>query len=157
MDYIQSNALQRLCIQREYDQWYIDCHTEHTRPPVIDESFQPFFLGMLHLLPSVPPPVIDLKIQVSHKYYNLPDAICDGIDDVYSRIYHFSLVQWLENSCSLAGTNATITLDISFDFFVGNDYDLNIFQGTCEPYMRKLLAPLDRIEGVKLIIKISST
>ncbi|KJA26583.1 hypothetical protein HYPSUDRAFT_36293 [Hypholoma sublateritium FD-334 SS-4] len=157
VDYIQSNVLQCLRIQREYNQSYLYHHTEHTRPPVLDDSFQPFFLGMLHLLPSVPPPVLDLKIRVFHRYHYLQETICDGIDDVYSRIYHSSLVQWLENRCSLTGTQATITFDIRFLFFVANDYDPSIFQETCEPYMRKLFAVLDKMEGVKLVIKVSGS
>ncbi|KJA26581.1 hypothetical protein HYPSUDRAFT_63834 [Hypholoma sublateritium FD-334 SS-4] len=151
--YIQSNALQCLRIQRKYDQW---SHAESTKTPTLGQPFQPFFLGMLHLLPSVPPPEIDLKIQVSLKYYYLPTAIFDSLDYVYSRIYHFSLVEWLEKMCSSTGTQANITLVIEFDLFEirTNDYDPVIFQEIYEPYMHKLLAPLGRIKGVKLNIKI---
>ena len=152
MNYIESDVLHCLRIETEYDQWY----TEDEGSPAPDPPTQPIFLGMVHLLPSSPLPVLELSIEASLKYYHLPANICGGLDDVYSRIYHISLVQWLENRCSVTGTHATITLDISFEFFGDEDYDPEVFQGTCVPHMRKLLAPLDGIEGVKLNINISS-
>ena len=156
LQYIQSDVLQCLRIEREYHQIYLDDseYTDEIRPPAIDESFKPFFLGMRHLLPSVPPPSLDLKIRAVHDYYCLPKNICDGIDDIYSRIYHHSIPEWLKNSCSSAGTEATITFDIRLYFLSPHDFAPNSFQGTCEPYMRKLLASLERIKGVKLIINI---
>ena len=157
VDYIQSDMLQCLRIEREYHQIYLDdseYDTDDIRPPVIDDSFQPFFLGMRHLLPVVPPPSLDLKIRAFHDYYTLPNNICDGIDDVYSRTYHHSMLKWLKNSCSSLGTEATITFDIYLYLLSPHDIDPSSIQGTCEPYMRKLLAPLERIKGVKLIINI---
>ncbi len=86
-------------------------------------------------------------------YNYLLDSLCDGIDDVYHRIYHSSLVQCLRNICSSTETKVTLTLDIYFFFSVPHNYDGSTV--VCEPYMRKLLASLDEIHGVNLVIKFS--
>ena len=153
VDYIRSNALQRLCVLMDYDQYIVYDYTKDEITP--ERPHQPYFLSMLHLLPSVPPPVLDIEIKVRFRYYHYPAAVCQGLSFFFSQVYHPSLVSWLESECLLSGTQATVTFDIFFDFKIDVDYNPDIFQEECEPYLRSLLSPLNRIDGAKLDIRIS--
>lgn len=137
----------------EYDQYIVYDYTNDEITP--EKPHQLYFLSMLHLLPSVPLPVLDIEIKVCIQYYHYPETACQGLDNFYSQVYHPSLVQWLERQCSLTGTQATIMFDVNFDFRLHTDYDADMFQGECEPYLHRLLSPLNGIEGVELNIEIS--
>ena len=124
--------------------------------PLPEQPHQLYFLNILHLLPSVPPPILDIEIKVCLRYYYHPATACYcGLENFYSQMYHTSLVQWLERQCSWTGTLATITFYVDFDFRLDDDYDPDMFQRECEPYLCKLLSSLDGLDGVTLNIRIS--
>ncbi|KJA26570.1 hypothetical protein HYPSUDRAFT_278812 [Hypholoma sublateritium FD-334 SS-4] len=153
VDYVQSSTLKHLRVLMEYDQYIV---SDPTNDEVIPEMpHQLYFLNMLHLLPSDPPPVLDFEIKVCLLYYHYPATVCEGIYNFYSQVYHPSLVRWLERRCSSTGTQATLTFDIYFNLRLNIDYDPNIFQEECEPYLHNLLSAFNGLDGVKLDLRVS--
>jgi len=73
----------------------------------------PVFLNMFNILPHAPPSQLDLQVTVQGEYSGPLNSSHRAFDNIYSRIYHPSLIQYLVRSKrDFPATRVSILIDI---------------------------------------------
>ncbi len=58
----------------DYDHFIV--YDDANDAPYPEQPHQLYFLNILHLLPSIPPPILDIDIKVCLRYYYHPATAC---------------------------------------------------------------------------------
>ncbi|KJA17049.1 hypothetical protein HYPSUDRAFT_46780 [Hypholoma sublateritium FD-334 SS-4] len=140
------------------------CLSDFFRPVFADEDAilnnpeqQPIFLRIFNLLPTNTPPILLININIELNYDHPVMSSHSGLDQLYHRMYHPSLIRLLEH-CS---DHSQITLDIDLDVVLDPDFaspirhTLKSLAEEYEEYFRGLLSCLVRIEGLSVLVHVS--